>query len=436
MSTDQTFGYNEVQVTEQPLARPKRISNSRYIRYCIFGTSVALAVPMLLAISGIGMSRQYEDVALNGASASLLAILLSFTIIRRLLKLPLLRAYGYVALTFLGSFLIVAVILKFLRIDFSSPQFFLGFVIITTLVELFLYRRRHGTPQDIAVVPGAMNLVKLPKKALGPIDFTHLVAVPRIQIDYHGIIADLGADLEPGWESFIARAALAGIPIFDVKDFNESITGRVVVQHLRENTFGGLMPALIYPQFKRFLDFVFALLMLPLTAAVIGICAIIIKDETRGPVFYRQLRTGLGGRPFTIFKLRTMTQDHNGDAYTRPDDDRVTRVGRVLRQYRLDELPQIINILRGEMSWIGPRPEAISLAEWYEREVPYYVYRHVVRPGLSGWAQVHQGNVGAVDAARLKLEYDFFYIKNFSFGLDLVIALKTLRTILTRFGSR
>jgi lipopolysaccharide/colanic/teichoic acid biosynthesis glycosyltransferase len=119
-----------------------------------------------------------------------------------------------------------------------------------------------------------------------------------------------------------------------------------------------------------------------------------------------------------------------------PDDKRITRVGRVLRDYRLDELPQIINILRGEMSWIGPRPEAVALAEWYEREVPFYVYRHIVRPGLSGWAQVHQGNVAAVDAARLKLEYDFFYIKHYSFWLDVVIVVKTLRTIFTRFGSR
>jgi lipopolysaccharide/colanic/teichoic acid biosynthesis glycosyltransferase len=119
-----------------------------------------------------------------------------------------------------------------------------------------------------------------------------------------------------------------------------------------------------------------------------------------------------------------MAHNNGGDAYTQPNDDRITRVGRVLREYRIDELPQIINIVRGEMSWIGPRPEAVSLAEWYEREVPFYVYRHVVRPGISGWAQVHQGNVGAVDAARLKLEYDFFYIKNYSFWLDIVIVLR------------
>src|SRR5207248_1325540 len=125
-----------------------------------------------------------------------------------------------------------------------------------------------------------------------------------------------------------------------------------------------------------------------------------------------------------------------GDDYTIADDTRITRVGRFLRQYRIDELPQILNILRGDMSWIGPRPEAISLAEWYQSEVPFYVYRHIVRPGISGWAQVHQGNVAAPDAARLKLEYDFFYIKHFSFWLDAVVVIKTPRTILTRFGSR
>jgi len=134
--------------------------------------------------------------------------------------------------------------------------------------------------------------------------------------------------------------------------------------------------------------------------------------------------------------LRTMTHNHGGGDYTIEGDKRITRVGRFLRQYRLDELPQIINILRGDMSWIGPRPEAISLAEWYEREVPFYIYRHIVRPGMSGWAQVHQGNVAAVDAAQLKLEYDFYYIKHFSFWLDAVIVLKTLRAIVTGVGSR
>jgi lipopolysaccharide/colanic/teichoic acid biosynthesis glycosyltransferase len=439
MNIHQTSSWSDLAALKPEVgrARHRRAQNvARFIFFGILGTLVAISGPMLLVVLGIGMSSQPVDVADNAALASLLAIIVSFVAIRRLLSLPLLRAYGYVALTFVSSFAFVAIALKFFRIDFSSPQFFLGMVIITALVEAFLYSRRHETAQTVAVVPGAETLIKVPRRTLGSVQLTPLAAPPSGQIEYDGIIANFCADLEPEWERFLATAALEGIPVYDVKQFNEARTGRVVVDHLRENTFGGLVPALIYPQFKRAFDFSAALLLLPLIAPIVGICGIFIKRDTPGPIFYRQPRIGLGGRPFTILKLRTMTHNHNGEAYTQQGDDRITRVGRVLRQYRLDELPQVINILRGEMSWIGPRPEAVLLAEWYEREVPFYVYRHIVRPGISGWAQVHQGNVAAPDAARLKLEYDFFYIKHFSFSLDAVILLKTLRTILTGFGSR
>jgi lipopolysaccharide/colanic/teichoic acid biosynthesis glycosyltransferase len=231
-------------------------------------------------------------------------------------------------------------------------------------------------------------------------------------------------------------AALRGIPVYHIKQFNESISGRVVVDHLRENTLGAVVPSLIYPQFKRAMDFWTALVCLPFIAMIVGVCAILIKRETPGPIFYCQKRAGFGGRSFTILKLRTMAHNHHGADFTTEGDGRITRIGRFLRRHRLDELPQIINILRGDMSWIGPRPEAISLAELYEREIPFYVYRHIVRPGISGWAQVHQGNVAAVDAARLKLEYDFYYIKHFSFWLDALIVMKTVRAIVTCFGSR
>jgi lipopolysaccharide/colanic/teichoic acid biosynthesis glycosyltransferase len=305
-------------------------------------------------------------------------------------------------------------------------------VIIIAQVEMFFYTHRHGAPLHIAVVPGTTTLVKLPKSLAR---VTRLAAIPS-EFDYSAVVADFSAKLNPEWERFLAFAALHGIPVYHVKQFNEMITGRVAVDHLWENTLGALVPALMYPQFKRIIDFVAALFFLPVFVFIIGVLAIFIKNESPGPIIYRQRRTGMGGRSFTIFKLRTMTHAHDGTAYTLQDDKRVTRVGCFLRQYRLDELPQIVNILRGDMSWIGPRPEAISLSKWYEREVPFYVYRHIVRPGLTGWAQVHQGNVAAVDAARLKLEYDFFYIKHFSFWLDAVIVVKTVRTILTGFGSR
>jgi len=409
---------------------------AKYILFSIFGTIVAIVGPALLVLQGTGMSRQDENVALNGALASLFAIILSFLVIRRLLRFPLLRSYGYIALTFVINFSIVAIVLRFWRIDFSSPQFFLTMVMITAMVELFFYAHRQWARSCLAVVPGASNIAELPELLVGAVEFKMLTAVPSSDFDYNGVIADLSCDLEPKWERFLAISALQGIPVYDVKQFNESITGRVAVDHLRENTLGAVVPSLIYPQFKRGLDFLLAMVLLPFIAPILGLSAALIKLETPGPILYRQPRAGFGGRAFTIFKLRTMTHNHGGGDYTLKDDERVTRIGRFLRHYRIDELPQIFNILRGEMSWIGPRPEAMSLAYWYEREVPFYIYRHIVQPGITGWAQVHQGNVAAVDAARLKLEYDFYYIKHFSCWLDIVIVIKTLHTILTRFGSR
>ena len=200
----------------------------------------------------------------------------------------------------------MAIGLKFFRIDFSSPQFFLGMVIITALVELFFHVHRRGAPLHIAVVPGAATLAKLPKTLLRSIRFTLLSWRSKIEFDYSGVVADFSAELEPEWEHFLAFSALRGIPVYHVKQFNELITGRVAVDHLRENTLGAVVPALIYPQFKRAIDFLAALLFLPIIVPIVGICAILIKLETPGPIFYRQRRTGIGGRPFTIFKLRTM----------------------------------------------------------------------------------------------------------------------------------
>src|SRR5262249_8288526 len=382
--------------------RRRRPDAAKYIWFGIFAAVVSTINPMMLALTGIGMSAQDIDVVSNGALASLLAIIAGFLVTRRLLGVPLLQNYGYVALTFVSSFALVAVGLKFLRVDFSSPQFFLAMVTITGLSELFFYANRQWVLMNIAVVPGAAPLAQLPELLVDSVQITVLNSVPPIDFDYSGVIADLTLDLEPKWERFLALAAFRGIPVYHIMQLIESMSGRVVLDHLRENTLGAVVPSLIYPPFKRAIDFLTTLLCLPVVVAIIAVCAILIKFDTPGPIFYRQRRAGFGGRPFTIFKLRTMTHNHGGGDYTAEGDKRITRVGRFLRQYRLDELPQIINILRGDMSWIGPRPEAISLAEWYEREVPFYIYRHIVRPGLSGWAQVHQGNVAAVDAARLK----------------------------------
>jgi lipopolysaccharide/colanic/teichoic acid biosynthesis glycosyltransferase len=149
---------------------------------------------------------------------------------------------------------------------------------------------------------------------------------------------------------------------------------------------------------------------------------------------------GYRGRIFSMIKFRTMAVTEDGGDHrasiTRENDQRITRVGRFLRRTRLDELPQVFNILTGEMSWIGPRPEAISLSNEYTKKIPNYRYRHLVRPGISGWAQVHQGHVTTLDGINEKLRYDFYYVKNISLWLDIVIALSTIRVIITGFGAK
>ncbi|TIW44155.1 MAG: polyprenyl glycosylphosphotransferase, partial [Mesorhizobium sp.] len=169
--------------------------------------------------------------------------------------------------------------------------------------------------------------------------------------------------------------------------------------------------------------------------------AIAVKLDSAGPALFKQKRMGYRGNIYEVYKFRTMklsavAGDEKDEAITKAGDTRITRLGQFLRKSRIDELPQAINILRGEMSWIGPRPEALVLSKWYEAELPFYRYRHIVRPGITGWAQVNQGHVAAVDDVLEKLHYDFYYIKNFSPWLDVLIVFRTIRTMLTGFGAR
>ena len=254
------------------------------------------------------------------------------------------------------------------------------------------------------------------------------------------IVADLNADLTPDWERFLAEAAISGRPVYHYKQVWEADTGKVQIEHLSENGFGALVPSFAYQKMKRAIDLVISALALPVILPLLTVCALAIKWDTDGPVIFRQRRMGFRGNEFHVLKLRTMTHGHNGEnrdlSITQSGDKRITKVGGFLRRTRLDELPQVLNILRGEMSWIGPRPEAVSLSQWYESEIPFYRYRHIVRPGITGWAQVNQGHVAAVEDVDEKLQFDFYYIKNLSYWLDIIIVLRTIKVVLSGFGSK
>ncbi|MNZ52763.1 UDP-N-acetylgalactosamine-undecaprenyl-phosphate N-acetylgalactosaminephosphotransferase [compost metagenome] len=168
------------------------------------------------------------------------------------------------------------------------------------------------------------------------------------------------------------------------------------------------------------------------------VTAILIKLESPGPVMFLQNRVGKGNQDFRIYKFRSMCQnsEQHGAQFAQDGDMRVTRVGKVIRKLRIDELPQFFNVLKGDMSLIGPRPEQRTFVDQFEREIPFYMYRHIVRPGISGWAQVVHGYAADADDTRIKIEHDFYYIKHFSLWLDVLIVFKTIRTILTGFGAR
>ncbi len=184
---------------------------------------------------------------------------------------------------------------------------------------------------------------------------------------------------------------------------------------------------------KRLLDIAVSLVVMPAALVVISICAVLIKLTSPGPVFYRQQRVGKDGRLFTFVKLRTMVPDaekDTGPVWARKDDPRVTPVGRLLRRLHVDELPQLFNVLRGEMSLVGPRPERPEFVEQFKRQIALYDKRLLVRPGITGWAQVHRGSDSSLEDVAEKLRYDLYYIRHLSFSLDLRIILATIGVML------
>jgi lipopolysaccharide/colanic/teichoic acid biosynthesis glycosyltransferase len=400
------------------------------------GLLIATLVPYVVrTYLDTGYGKESLDFALTGTVVALLAGYLSF---RQTSRFPGVKvAYGILP-TFGLSYGLVMAAFLLLRIDYSRLQFVSSFLLCVVWYHLVHWMMRRSRPL-FAILP--FGRVADLKDVPGP---------DWVEIDSHSdevgpvdaIVADLHADIPSEWERFLADQALNGVLVFHVKQVRESLTGRVEIEHLSENTFGSLIPGIVYAKVKRAVDFLAALaLALPVLIVLIP-AGIAIRLNSPGPIFFRQRRVGYRGDTFTVLKLRTMRSgvESDGDpreaAITRDFDDRITRVGRFLRYYRLDELPQLINVLKGEMSWIGPRPEAVPLAEWYEAELPFYRYRHIVRPGVTGWAQVNQGHVAAVGDVLWKLHYDFFYIRNFSFWLDVLIVARTVRTLLTGYGSK
>jgi lipopolysaccharide/colanic/teichoic acid biosynthesis glycosyltransferase len=416
--------------------------HSRWYEALLLGWPFQLIVGALVVVVLPGLERWgwgFWEYLPQVRSNTLLACGLAFIgilwTLRRMHRFPGARVSALIAPTISVAYLLVVAVLFFTREEYTRQVLFGSYLMSLGWFYLAFFLGRRYRRMKLAVVPvgRVAELEPTPDIELRSLDKPDLAGVR-----YDGVVADLHADeLTPEWERFLARCTLHHIPVYHVRQIQESMTGRVRIEHLTENEYGSLLPSLSYQGAKRFIDLVAALLLLPFLAPVMLATAIAIRLDSPGPALFIQQRMGFRGVPFRVFKFRSMYIDQRGSGFTEGDDDpRITRVGRFIRKCRLDELPQVFNVIKGEMSFIGPRPESMELSEWYERDVAFFSYRHVVRPGISGWAQVEQGYAAEVDGMTTKLQYDFYYIKHFSLWLDILIAFKTLKTIVTGDGAR
>jgi len=241
----------------------------------------------------------------------------------------------------------------------------------------------------------------------------------------------------------LLRCRLRGIRVEDAPSFFERLTGKILVSDLRPSWLvfspGFSKPPLLRSS-KRAVELVAALVLLAATLPLLVVLSLLIRIESRGPALYSQSRVGLRGAVFALYKLRTMRDDAeaaSGPVWADPDaDPRITRLGRFLRTFRLDELPQLVNVVKGEMSFVGPRPERPHFVQTLRLVIPYYDERHAVRPGITGWAQVKFGYGSTIEDSERKLQFDLYYVKNMSLLLDLAIILDTFKVMLLGRGAR
>ncbi len=372
------------------------------------------------------------------------ALLGSYMSLRMWLQTTPRASYGR-ALTIVGiaaAFTAVGVVIG--RVYWSRP--FLAVALSSWLLgalALRALRRRRPWTERVVLVTAEKGLVDdlrlsphldvdgvfdpAGEKPDGPLDFASTLVV------------DLRPVMSEAMAQFVASSNLAGVNLRSLSSVYEEHTGRLPMVHLAE---GWELSAPVsrnqYADFKRTIDFVLTILTGPLWLLLAGLIWVAVKLDSRGPAIYTQERVGHDGSTFTLYKFRTMVTDAeaNGPQFASAEDDRLTRVGRYLRRIRLDEIPQLWNVLKGDLSLVGPRPERPVWTEQFEETIPFYGYRHLIRPGVTGWAQVNYGYADDEADTVEKLTFDLYYVKHMSLWLDLRILGSSMWTVLSGFGAR
>lgn len=430
----------EASSVERPLsaARAMRSAPQRFVETwidAVVGFLFCVVLPIPIYATGEPFAGE-----LGGTEFTIIATTVGYSVVwycgRRLDAFPratLQGNIGYVAPVAILTYALVAVILLLLRIDYSRIQFFgSGFLTLLWMAGVAELRSRYLI-RNYAVIPRP-SIIDMP--ALATCRWLDFDEVRKRGMRVDAIVADLNAELGEGRVAALADAAIAGVPVLDRRYIVETLTGRTPLGGLTPNEFGALLPSRQYMVVRRLIELGLTVLLLPVLLPVLLVVAAVVRLDSAGPVLFVQTRIGRRGQPFRMIKFRTMFDGADGPSFTATVDPRVTRVGAFLRQCRLDELPQLFNVLRGDMSWVGPRPEAASLEQGYVRDIEYFALRGIVRPGVTGWAQINQGYAHAPDEMRSKLEYDLYYLKHCSLWLDLVIVLRTFAVVFRGTGAR
>lgn len=397
------------------------------------GIVLSVYVPYVLMLP---WSRSYQG---NAYVVSMVAVaishLLSAKTIYSLTNYPGKKS----ALTVISNnilwFIFIWVVIRVIDLPYSLWYLSLGYL-VSIICCIYGFRLRTRKQWIFAYIPfgEAVNANLLPS-----ITWVKLEQPKRLSQKIQGYVVDLHADLLDGdWQKFLAEETLHGMPVYHINQIEESLTGRVKIRHMYENNLGSLLPAEHYMKVKFLIDILLVFVSLPVVLPIMIITAVLIRLESKGSILFVQDRIGQAGKEFRIYKFRSMTHDSEkeGAKLASLNDMRVTRIGKFIRKTRIDELPQFFNVLKGDMSLIGPRPEQKVFVEQFSKEIPFYNYRHIVKPGISGWAQVTHGYASDTEETQVKVEYDFYYIKHFSFSLDVLIFFKTIKTMLTGFGAR
>ena len=412
--------------------------------------ALLLAAVFLLSLTALGLYQLRRRAKFPGVLARLLIALCVAQLLLALvfyLVPPLLVGRGVVLLA--GGFAFVGLaVVRYVFMRLVDENVFKRPVLVwgagSRAASIAARLRRRSDQRGFGIV----GYVAAPGDSTVGVPADRIMAAPRgllaLALRHHvEEIVVAADDRRAGFPTEqLLECRLRGIVVTDIVSFLEQESGRVSVELMQPSWLifsNGFSCSFLRLTSKRLLDLGLSLALIILTAPLALLTALAIYLEDRGPIFYRQTRTGQNGRLFTILKFRSMRQDAERDGvavWAASKDPRVTRVGALIRRLRIDELPQLLNVVLGHMSLVGPRPERPAFVEQLAQSVPFYPQRHYVKPGITGWAQVRYSYGASQADAKHKLEYDLFYVKHHSLALDIMVLLLTVEIVLFRIGSR